>query len=291
MPVASVKPTVRGFHDPVTGTITYVVFDPWTKQGAIIDPVFDFDPAAGRISARSLEAVIAWVRENGITAQWLIESHAHADHLSGMAHAKRQLGGQTGIGAHIVQVQAAFQALFAFDDDFPADGRQFDHLFADDEAFYIGAIPARALHTPGHTPACITYLVGDAAFTGDTLFMPDAGTARCDFPGGDAATLYRSVQRILALPSDTRLFVCHDYGVGGRQAAWETTVAEQRECNIHVRGGITEQAFVELRTARDRTLSLPALILPSLQVNLCAGELPAAAANGVRYLKIPLNQP
>jgi glyoxylase-like metal-dependent hydrolase (beta-lactamase superfamily II) len=206
-----------------------------------------------------------------------------------MAHVKRHLGGQTGIGAHTANVQAALSALFNFEAGLHADGRQFYHLFADHETFRIGGIPAQAMHTPGHTPACMTYPVGDAAFVGDTLCMPDAGTARCDFPGGDAATMYRSVQR-LALPPDTRLFVCHDYGLGGRPAAWETTVAEQRESNIHVRNGVTEQAFVALRTARDGTLSLPALILPSLQINLRAGELPAPGANGVGYLKIPLNQ-
>ncbi len=282
-------PTVEAFHDPDTGTVTYLVTDPATGAAAIIDPVLDYDPKAARTATRSAEALIARVRATGVRVDWLLETHVHADHLSAMPHVRRALGGQSGIGARIDAVQRSFKDMFAFERDFHPDGSQFDRRFADNESFALGTIPARVLHTPGHTPACVSYLIGDAVFVGDTLFMPDSGTARCDFPGGDPATLYRSIRRILALPKETRMFICHDYRPGGRPAAWETTVAEQRAANIHIHDGITEAEFVALRTARDRTLSMPVLMIPAVQVNIRAGELPPPAANGVRYLQIPVN--
>ncbi len=283
------RPDVEGFHDPETGTITYLVTDKATLRAAIIDPVLDFDPKSARTATRSADTVIARARAAGVTVDHLLETHVHADHLSGMAHVKRALGGASGIGAEIDAVQRAFREIFGLERDFHADGSQFDHVFADGELFALGTIPVRVLHTPGHTPACVSYLIGDAVFVGDTLFMPDSGTARCDFPGGDAATLYRSIRRLLALPGVTRMFICHDYRPGGRDAAWETTVAEQRAHNIHVHDGIDAAAFVALRTARDRTLSMPVLIIPAVQVNIRAGELPAPEANGVRYLRVPLD--
>lgn len=283
------RPQVDAFHDPDTGTITYLVTDPATGQAAVIDPVLDFDPKSARTATRSADAVIARVRDSGVTVEWLLETHVHADHLSGMPCVRRAVGGRSGIGRHIDAVQQAFRDLFGFDRGFHADGSQFDHLFADGESFALGTLPAQVLHTPGHTPACVSFLIGDALFVGDTLFMPDSGTARCDFPGGDAATLYRSIRRLLALPGETRMFICHDYRPGGRPAAWETTVAEQRAHNIHVHDGIDEAAFVALRTARDRTLSMPVLIIPAVQVNIRAGELPPPAENGVRYLKVPID--
>ena len=282
-------PTVEAFHDPDTGTVTYLVTDPATGAAAIIDPVLDYDPKAARTGTRSADALIARVRETGVRVEWLLETHVHADHLSGMPHVRHALGGQSGIGARIDAVQRSFKDMFAFERDFHPDGSQFDRRFADDEAFALGTVPARVLHTPGHTPACVSYLIGNAVFVGDTLFMPDSGTARCDFPGGDPATLYRSIRRILALPKETRMFICHDYRPGGRPAAWETTVGEQRAANIHIHDGITEAEFVALRTARDRTLSMPVLMIPAVQVNIRAGELPPPAANGVRYLQIPVN--
>ena len=282
-------PTVEAFHDPDTGTVTYLVTDPATGAAAIIDPVLDYDPKAARTGTRSAEALIARVRATGVRVDWLLETHVHADHLSGMPHVRRAVGGQSGIGARIDSVQRSFKDMFAFERDFHPDGSQFDRRFADNESFALGTIPARVLHTPGHTPACVSYLIGDAVFVGDTLFMPDSGTARCDFPGGDPATLYCSIRRILALPKETRMFICHDYRPGGRPAAWETTVGEQRAANIHIHDGVTEEEFVALRTARDRTLSMPVLMIPAVQVNIRAGELPPAAANGVRYLQIPVN--
>jgi glyoxylase-like metal-dependent hydrolase (beta-lactamase superfamily II) len=283
------RPEVTGFYDPATSTISYVVADPATRRCAVIDPVLDYDPKSGRTATASADAVAAHVRANGLTADWLLETHVHADHLSAMPYLKRLLGGHSGIGARIGEVQAVFKKVFNVERDFHTDGRQFDHLFADGEQFAVGSIQARAISTPGHTPACMTFLIGDAAFVGDTLFMPDFGTARCDFPGGDAATLYRSIQRIYALPDATRLFMCHDYQPGGRAVQWETTVAEEKARNIHIRPEIAEAEFVAMRTARDRTLSMPVLILPSVQVNMRAGELPPAEDNGVRYLKIPLD--
>jgi len=289
MAVSEPRPEVEGFHDRDTGTVTYLVIDPATQHAAVIDPVLDYDPKAGRTSTRSADAVIARVRERKVVVEWVLETHVHADHLSGIAYVKRAVGGRSGIGNCLPLVQKAFKDVFAFERDFHADGSQFDHLFADDETFTLGTIAARVLHTPGHTPACVSYVIGDAVFVGDTFFMPDSGTARCDFPGGDAATLYRSLRRILALPPETRMFICHDYCPGGRQPAWETTVAEQRAHNIHVHDGVTAAAFVALRTARDKTLSMPVLIIPSVQVNIRAGELPPPAENGVRYLQVPVN--
>jgi glyoxylase-like metal-dependent hydrolase (beta-lactamase superfamily II) len=283
------RPQVDGFHDPDTGTITYLLTDPETQRAAVIDPVLDFDAKSARTTTRSADAVIGRIRERRVTVDWLLETHVHADHLSGMPTVRRAVGGQSGIGWHIDAVQQAFRDIFGFDRSFHADGSQFDHRFADGERFGIGSLPAQVLHTPGHTPACVSYLIGDALFVGDTLFMPDSGTARCDFPGGDAACLYRSIRRLLALPDDTRMFVCHDYRPGGRAAAWETTVGAQRAHNIHVHDGIEEAAFVAMRTARDRTLSMPTLIIPAVQVNIRAGELPPPAANGTRYLQVPLD--
>lgn len=289
MSLSPSPPQVEAFHDPETGTVTYLVIDPATRRAAIIDPVLDFDPKSARTATRGADAVIAQARAHGVAVDFLLETHVHADHLSAMPHVKRAVGGTSGIGAHIDVVQAAFREIFGFARDFHADGSQFDRVFADGEEFALGTIPARVLHTPGHTPACVSYLIGDAAFVGDTLFMPDSGTARCDFPGGDAAILYRSVRRLLALPDATRMFICHDYRPGGRAAAWQTTVGEQRAHNIHVHDGIDAAAFVALRTARDRTLAMPVLIIPAVQVNIRAGELPAPEANGVRYLRVPID--
>lgn len=289
MAVFRPTPEVEGFYDRDTGTITYLVTDPATQHAAVIDPVLDYDPKAGRTSTRSVDAVIARVGQRKVSVEWVLETHVHADHLSGIAYVKRAVGGRSGIGNQLPLVQKAFKDVFAFERDFQADGSQFDHLFADDETFMLGTIAARVLHTPGHTPACVSYVIGDAVLIGDTFFMPDSGTARCDFPGGDAATLWHSLRRILALPPETRMFICHDYCPGGRQPAWETTVAEQRAHNIHVHDGVTEAEFVALRTARDKTLSMPVLIIPSVQVNIRAGELPPPAENGVRYLRVPVN--
>ena len=279
---------VKSFFDPATYTATHVVSCPATKVAAIVDSVLDYDPKAGRTSTASADQVIAYVEAMGLTVDWHLETHAHADHLSAAPYLKRRLGGRIGIGARIREVQGVFKEVFNAA-DMHTDGRPFDHLFEDGETFAIGALEARVLHTPGHTPACVTYLVGDDAFVGDTLFMPDYGTARCDFPGGDARTLYRSIGKLLALPPQTRLHLCHDYLPGGRPAMWQTTVAEQRAANIHVREGIAEDEFVAMRAARDKTLDMPVLILPSVQVNVRAGELPPPEDNGTRYLKIPLN--
>lgn len=288
--MTAAPPDVTGFYDADTGTVSYVVADPATRQAAVIDSVLNYDGKSGRTATRGADAIVAHVRDHALTVAWLLETHVHADHLSAMPYLKRQLGGRSAIGGEISAVQRAFRDVFNFERDFHLDGRQFDHLFADGETFQVGAIAARVLYTPGHTPACISFLIGDAVFVGDTLFMPDAGTARCDFPGGDAATLYRSIRRLLALPPETRMFICHDYRGGGRAAAWQTTVAAQRAGNIHVRDGVDEADFVALRRARDRTLAMPALILPSVQVNMRAGELPPAEGNGVCYLKIPINR-
>jgi len=280
---------IIGQYDTDTGTITYIVVDPATGVCAVIDSVMDYDPKAGRTSSAGAERVVATVQQRGLTCAWLLETHVHADHLSAAAWLKPRIGGQIGIGSHVAPVQRVFAGLFDLGDAFPTDGRQFDHLFADDEEFLIGNLKARAIHTPGHTPACMAYVVEDAAFVGDTLFMPDAGTARCDFPGGDAHALYRSIRRILTLPPETRIFTAHDYAPGGRQPAWESTVAEQRAKNIHVRDGISESEFVTMRTTRDATLAMPNLILPSVQVNIRAGNLPEPDEHGHRFLKIPLN--
>ncbi|MDP3635168.1 MBL fold metallo-hydrolase [Phenylobacterium sp.] len=287
---AALRPQVKAFFDEATFTVSYVVRDPGSKACAIIDSVLDYDPASGRTSHGSADAVIDYVRAEGLEVVWQLETHAHADHLSAAPYLQAALGGQLAIGEEIVRVQQTFGALFNVGSDFARDGRQFDHLFQDGEAFAIGALQAIALHVPGHTPACMAYVIGDTVFVGDTLFMPDYGTARCDFPGGDAATLYWSIQRLLTLPDATRVFLCHDYKAPERtEFAWETTIGEQRRENVHVHAGISEAAFVALREARDKTLGVPRLILPSVQVNMRGGHLPDPEANGVRYLKIPLN--
>jgi glyoxylase-like metal-dependent hydrolase (beta-lactamase superfamily II) len=283
-------PDIKAFFDPATHTVSYVVSDPRTRDCAIIDSVLDYEPKSGRTSTHSADSIVEYVRRAGLQTRWILETHAHADHLSAAQYLKRALGGMVGVGEHIKDVQRTFAGVFNLGVDFPSDGSQFDHLFQDGETFVIGEASARVMHTPGHTPACVTYLIGDAAFVGDTLFMPDYGTARADFPGGDARTLYRSIQKILALPSETRLFTCHDYGAPGRTGFfWETTVGEQRRANIHVKQGTDENAFVLMRTSRDATLAMPTLILPSVQVNIRAGGLPAPESNGVRYLKIPID--
>ena len=277
------------FFDPVTNTVSYVTSDPGTMECAIIDPVLDFDPRAGRLATHSAKSIVDYVQDHNLTTRWILETHVHADHLSAAEHLQKVLGGVIGIGDRITDVQRIFADVFNLKADFPVDGSQFDRLFHDGETFTIGRIPARVLHTPGHTPACVTYLIGDAAFVGDALFMPDYGTARTDFPGGDARRLFRSIQRILALPSSTRMFVGHDYGTPDRKRfAWETTVEEQRRANVHVGLGVDEDAFVLMRVNRDTTLEMPALILPSVQVNIRAGRLPAPESNGVHYLKIPI---
>ncbi len=284
-----VTPEVTPFFDTLTNTVSYVVKDPGSNACAVIDSVMDIDYAAGRIAYKSADNIIAFITDHGLKLEWLIETHVHADHLSGAPYIQGKLGGKIGIGERISVVQETFGKVFNEGTDFRRDGSQFDRLFKDGDSYQIGAMKAFAIHTPGHTPACVTHVIGDAAFVGDTLFMPDGGSARADFPGGDARTLYRSIRRILSLPGETRLFMCHDYGPNGREILWETTVAEQRAHNIHARDGITEDEFVAIREARDRTLDMPQLIIPSLQVNMKAGQLPAADANGTRFLKVPLN--
>lgn len=283
------NPLVEAFFDPATSTVSYVVFDAPGGRAAIVDPVLDFDPNSGATSTASADRIADFVRERGLSVDWILETHAHADHLSGAAHLKRRLGGRIAIGERIRDVQAVFGRLYDLGDAWRADGTPFDHLFADGESFRIGALQARVMHVPGHTPADVAYLAGDAVFVGDTLFPPDVGTARADFPGGDARALWRSIRRLLDLPPATRVFVCHDYPPGERAPRWETTVAEQRASNIHVRDGTDEETFVAMRCARDATLPMPVLILPSLQVNIRAGELPPPEDNGLRYLKIPLD--
>lgn len=285
----SVKPEVTAFFDEATNTISYVVKDPASKACAIVDSVLDIDYAAGRLSTTNADKIIAHVREHGLEVEWLIETHVHADHLSAAPYIQERLGGKLGIGARVTEVQRTFGKIFNEGTRFERDGSQFDHLFEDGDTYRIGTLTAIAIATPGHTPACMTHITGDAAFVGDTLFMPDGGTARADFPGGDARALYRSIKRVLALPGDMRLFMCHDYAPGGREIRWETTVAEQRAHNIHVREGISEEEFVEMRTRRDATLALPQLIIPSIQVNMRAGHLPEPDASGKRFLKVPVN--
>ena len=281
-------PQIQAFFDPATATVTYVVYEGQGGDCAVIDSVLDYDPKAGRTATTSADKVIAFVREHGLQCRWLLETHAHADHLSAAPYLQRQLGGEVAIGAAIQAVQQAFADIY-HQHGATSDGSQFDQLFAPDQVFHIGALEVRALHVPGHTPADLAYQIGDAVFVGDTLFMPDVGSARCDFPGGSAALLYRSAQRLLALPPATRLFMCHDYPPAGREPCWETTVAAQRASNIHLRDGVTEEQFVALRTGRDATLEMPTLILPAIQVNINAGKLPEPEENGVRYLKIPLD--
>ena len=282
---------VRSFFDEATFTVTHVLSDPATGRAAIIDSVLDFDPASGRTSTTSADAVIAYVREQGLEVEWLLETHAHADHLSAAPYLQEHLGGSLAIGRHILTVQNVFGKIFNEGTRFARDGSQFDHLFDEGNRFSVGSIPAIALHVPGHTPADMAYVIGDAVFIGDTLFMPDYGSARADFPGGDAHILYRSVRRLLSLPEASRLFLCHDYKAPGRDTyAWETTVAEQRRSNVHLHDGISEDEFVAMRKARDATLDMPRLILPSIQVNMRGGHFPEPEENGVSYLKLPLNQ-
>ncbi|MGI9334535.1 MAG: MBL fold metallo-hydrolase [Gammaproteobacteria bacterium] len=283
------NPDIKGFFDERTSTISYVVTDPATRRSAIIDSVLDYDPNSGRTSTGAADDVIAFVRKHELEVDWILETHAHADHLSAAPYLKAALGGRTGTGEHIASVQSAFKEVFNAEPSFATDGSQFDHLFTDGETLSIGNLEARIMHTPGHTPACITYVVGDTAFVGDTLFMPDFGTARCDFPGGDASTLYRSIHKVLSMPPNTRLFMCHDYQPNGREPQWESTVADERKHNIHVHDGVSEGDYVAMRCARDRTLDMPVLILPAVQVNMRAGELPPPESNGVSYLKIPVN--
>ncbi len=283
------KPDVKAFFDEATFTVTYVVSDPVAKRAAIIDSVLDYDAASGRTSTASADAVIEYVNDHGLTVDWILETHVHADHLSGAPYLRERLGGKIAIGKDVMAVQGTFKGVFNLA-DLQADGSQFDHLFSDGDSFELGDLDCKVIATPGHTPACVTYVIGDSAYVGDTLFMPDFGTARTDFPGGSAAELYASIQRILSLPDDTRLFMCHDYKAPGRDVfAWETSVAEQREKNIHINSSVSEAEFVEMREGRDKQLGMPKLILPSIQVNVRAGELPAPEDNDVRYLKIPLD--
>ncbi len=283
------QPNVSAFFDEATFTVTYVVSDPDSPHAVIIDPVLDFDPASGRTSTSSADEVIAHVKDNGLSVDWILETHVHADHLSGAPYIKDALGGTTAIGANVSAVQETFRGVFNLKDLDP-DGSQFDHLFTDGESFEIGSLDAKAIATPGHTPACVTYVIGDTAYVGDTLFMPDFGSARTDFPGGSATQLYDSIRKILALPDATRLYMCHDYKAPGRdEFAWETTVAEQRASNIHISDDVSRDDFVAMREGRDAQLGMPKLILPALQVNLRAGRLPDPEDNDIRYLKIPLD--
>jgi len=287
---AALRPEIASFFDPATYTVTYVVHDPATMEAAIVDSVLDFDPNSGRTSSLSADKVIDYVTSHNLKVTWLLETHAHADHFSAAPYLQEKLGGKIAIGADITTVQNVFGKLFNAGTEFERDGSQFDALFNDGDTFAIGNLPVTVMHVPGHTPACIAYVVGEAVFVGDTMFMPDYGTARADFPGGDARTLFRSLRRILSLPPETRLFMCHDYLPKNRsQYVWETTVAAEREGNIHAHDGITEDEFVAMREARDATLDMPRLILPSVQVNMRAGHLPPPDENGVTYLKIPVN--
>ncbi len=284
------QPQVTGFFDEDTFTVSYVVADPATKRCVIIDTVLDFDPASGRTRHDSADKIVTHVRKAGLTVDWLLETHVHADHLSAAPYVQQKLGGKLGIGEHVRTVQDVFGKLFNAGPEFKHDGSQFEHLFRDGEKFRIGNLEARVMHTPGHTPACISFVIGDAVFVGDTLFMPDYGTARCDFPGGDARQLYRSIRKLFELPPSTRVFLCHDYKAPGRETfVWETTIAEQRAKNVHVHDGVSEDEFVALRVARDKTLEMPRLILPSVQVNMRAGNMPPSETNGIAYLKLPLN--
>lgn len=282
-------PRVKAFFDPATYTVSYVVADPATKAAAIIDPVLDYDPSSGRTSSASMERLLAHLKAEGLSLAWILETHAHADHVTAADLLRNQTGAKLGIGAGITKVQDTFGRLFNLK-DLPTDGRQFDKLFADGEEFQLGSLKARVLHTPGHTPACVTYVIGDAAFIGDTLFMPDFGSARVDFPGGSAATLYKSARKILSLPGSTRIFCCHDYKAPGRdEFAWETTVGAQRASNVHLREGVSEAEFTAIRTERDKALTVPSLLIPAIQINIRAGALPPAEDNGIAYVKVPLN--
>jgi glyoxylase-like metal-dependent hydrolase (beta-lactamase superfamily II) len=280
---------VSPFYDEATGTITYVVAEPLSRHCAVIDPVLDYDASSGRTATTGAGTVAQFIMEQGYTVDWILETHVHADHMTGACHLQGKLGGQRGIGAEIVAVQRTFAEIFNLDAGFSANGSQFDRLFEDDAELSMGELTLKVIHSPGHTPACVCYQVGDAVFTGDTVFMPDFGTARCDFPGGDARTLFHSIRRILALPPETRVFVGHDYGTKERSPAWETTIAAERASSIHVRDDVSEEAFVAMREARDVELGYPKLILPSIQVNIRGGKFPDPDSNGVSYLKIPLN--
>jgi glyoxylase-like metal-dependent hydrolase (beta-lactamase superfamily II) len=285
---ATAKPEIRAFFDEATNTVSYLVWDGATRDGVVIDPVLNFDHRSGKATVESADAMLQAAAAQGISIRMVLETHAHADHLSGAPYIKLRTGAKVAIGEHIRDVQRIFRPVFNAM-DVSGDGSEFDHLFKDGERFLIGTLEAEVIYTPGHTPACVSYRIGDAVFVGDTLFMPDYGTARADFPGGDARTLYRSIRRILSLPPETRLFMCHDYKAPGRaDYAWETTVAEERARNVHVHDGVTEDEFVAMREARDRTLATPLLLLPSIQVNIRAGRLPPAESNGVRYLKVPV---
>jgi glyoxylase-like metal-dependent hydrolase (beta-lactamase superfamily II) len=283
-------PHVETFYDPATSTFTYVVFDREGGRAAIIDPVLDFDPIAARTSTQCADQVLAFLADRGLTADWILETHVHADHLSGAAYLKEKTGARIAIGRGVACLQQRFAALFGLEASFPTDGSQFDRLLNDDETFGIGALRGHAMATPGHTEDSLTYVIGDAAFVGDTLFAPDTGTARTDFPGGDARTLYRSIQKLLSLPEQTRLFLCHDYPSTDRAVLAETSIADQKSNNIHVKRDVTEESFVKMRTERDATLAVPRLLLPSLQVNIRAGRLPPADGNGISYLRLPLNR-
>ena len=283
------SPKVKAFHDSSTGTISYVVEDKLTKNCAVIDSVLDFDLASGRTSTKNADEIIDYIRSSKLNIEWIIETHVHADHLSAAPYIQEKIGGKIGIGEGIMLVQDTFGKIFNAGTEFERDGSQFDRLFKDNDTYTIGKLNARTMYTPGHTPACMVHVIEDAAFSGDTLFMPDGGTARADFPGGDARTLFRSIKKVLNLPGETRLFICHDYGPGGRDISWETTISEQRKNNIHVKDGMTEDMYVEIREARDATLSMPKLIIPATQVNMRAGDLPDEEENGVKYLKIPIN--
>ena len=289
MTSSSLKPIVHGIFDKATWTITYIVHQGIGTACAVIDSVLNYDPKSGRTTTTSAEKVVDYVKANQLQVEWILETHAHADHVSAAPFLKKQLGGKMAIGDHITEVQKVFKGIFNLESTFKQDGSQFDHLLASDEEFKVGELVGKVLFVPGHTPACVAYQFGDAVFVGDTMFMPDVGTARCDFPGGDARSLYASTRRILSLPNETRLFMCHDYPPTERPIAFETTVAEQRAKNIHVHDGITESQFVEMRTKRDATLEMPVLILPAVQINIRAGELPPKEANGISYLKIPIN--
>ena len=286
----TVEPEVTAFFDEQTNTISYVVKDPASNACAIIDSVMDIDYAAGRISYESADEIIKFVQDNNLKVEWLIETHAHADHLSGAPYIQQKLGGKLGIGENIKVVQEVFGKVFNEGTEFQRDGSQFDKLFTEGDTYRIGSMTSFTMHTPGHTPACMTHVIGNAAFVGDTLFMPDGGTARADFPGGDARQLYRSIMKVLELPDAMRLFMCHDYAPDGREIKWETSVAEEKANNIHVRDGISEDDFVKIRTTRDATLDMPKLIIPSIQVNIRAGKLPSAEGNGTQYLKVPVNK-
>lgn len=286
----SVEPDVKGFFDSASNTVSYIVKDPDSSACAIYDTVLDFDYAAGRMSFESADEIVNHVQQHNLDVEWLIETHVHADHLSAAPYLQQKLGGKVGIGEGIRDVQDVFGKVFNEGTEFERDGSQFDHLFTDNDSYMIGGMKAFTLHTPGHTPACMTHVVGNAAFVGDTLFMPDGGTARADFPGGDARVLYQSVQRLLLLPDEMRLFICHDYGPNGRDIRWETTVADEKRHNIHLGEDMSEDAFVKLREERDRTLAMPKLIIPALQVNMRAGQFPEADEDGNQYLKVPVNQ-